>query len=111
MTEALTRKICTPCRGDIPAIEANKAGKLLAQVPEWELVDNATWLRRNFSFDNFRQTLDFVKEVGELAETESHHPVITFGWGFCRIDTQTRKIGGLHENDFILAAKIDQIPD
>jgi len=109
MSETLEQKTCTPCRGGMPALDPDKAGELLSQVPDWGLNDDATWLSREFRFDNFRQTLDFVKQVGELAEEEGHHPDIHFGWGYCRIDTQTKKIKGLHENDFILAAKIDRL--
>ncbi len=109
MSAALSEKTCSACRGGVPSLDPDEAGKLLAEVPEWQLNDNATLLSREFRFDNFRQAMTFAGQVGELAEEQGHHPVITFGWGFCRIETQTRKIHGLHENDFILAAKIDQL--
>ncbi len=109
MPEELQQKTCTPCRGGVPSLEADEAAELLQQVPDWSINEDATWLTREFRFANFREALDFVKQVGELAEGEGHHPVLKFGWGFCRIDTQTKKIKGLHENDFILAAKIDQL--
>ncbi len=84
----------------------------LAQAPAWEVIDDDTKLQRRFKFGNFRATLDFVHQVGELAEVEFHHPLyITFGWGFATIVLQTKKINGLHENDFILAAKISEIAD
>lgn len=108
MTDALKEKVCTPCRGGVPSLEPEEAGKLLQQVPDWELADNASRLRRNFKFSNFRTTLEFVKQIGELAEEQGHHPIITFGWGFCQVDLQTKKIKGLHENDFIMAARIDE---
>lgn len=111
MTEGLKEKACTPCRGGVPPLETEEAGKLLQQVPSWELVDDATRLRRQFKFDNFRSTLEFVKQVGELAEEQGHHPTITFGWGFCQVDLQTKKIKGLHENDFIMAARIDVLAE
>lgn len=107
--EALENKSCTPCRGGIPPLSAGKAAELRKQVPEWRLENDATWLQRAFKFDNFREALEFAKQVGELAEQEGHHPVVQFGWGFCKIDLQTHKIKGLHENDFILAAKIDNL--
>lgn len=107
--ENLTEKTCTPCRGGMPPLEPERAGELLKQVPNWELENEATWLKRTFRFDNFRQALDFAKQVGELAEQEGHHPIVQFGWGFCKIELRTFKIDGLHENDFILAAKIDQL--
>jgi len=111
MTESLATKTCTACRGGVPALEPEAAGEYLRQVPDWRLNEDATWLYREFRFGNFREALEFVKKVGELAEEQGHHPVVRFGWGFCRIDTQTKKIKGLHENDFILAARIDQLLD
>lgn len=73
-------------------------------------MDSDTKIEARFKFKNFRQTLDFVTAVGELAESEFHHPAsINFGWGFCAIVLQTKKIKGLHENDFILATKINEI--
>ena len=76
----------------------------------WSAADGDTKIAGEFRFKNFRQTLDFVTAVGELAESEFHHPVsISFGWGFCTIVLQTKKIKGLHENDFIMAAKINEI--
>lgn len=79
------------------------------QVPGWELNEDGTRIERCFSFGNFRTALDFVNDVGELAEAEGHHPEIHFGWGYCRIEIYTHKIAGLHENDFILAAKINRL--
>jgi 4a-hydroxytetrahydrobiopterin dehydratase len=109
MAEELVHKICTPCRGGIPPLPAEAAQRLLAQTPGWELVQDATRIRRTFRFENFRRTLEFVNRVGALAEEQGHHPVITFGWGFCTIDLQTKKIKGLHENDFIMAARINAL--
>ena len=104
---ALNGKTCTPCRGGVPSLTPQEAAAYRPQTPQWELAENATRIQRTFKFANFRETLEFVKKVGELAEIEGHHPVITFGWGFCTIQLQTKKIKGLHENDFIMAAKID----
>lgn len=82
----------------------------LPQAPGWDPNEDRTKIGAAFRFKNFRQTLEFVKDVGELAETEFHHPLeIVFGWGFCRMTLQTKKIKGLHENDFIMAAKINEI--
>jgi 4a-hydroxytetrahydrobiopterin dehydratase len=107
--EALTSKVCTPCRGGIPPLAPKEAAYYLEQVPEWTLAGNAHHIERTFRFSDFRGALEFVKKVGELAETEGHHPDIEFGWGYCRIRLYTHKIDGLHENDFILAAKIDAL--
>lgn len=109
MTEPLSRKQCTPCQGGIPPLSPDQAAEYLDQVPEWELFDGHTRLRRSFKFQDFRGSLAFVQRAAELAETEGHHPVITFGWGFVTIELQTKKIKGLHENDFIMAAKLDDL--
>ena len=111
MTEAaLARKNCTPCRGGVPPLNPDDVRSLLPQAKGWSATDGDTKIAGEFNFKNFRQTLDFVTAVGELAESEFHHPVsISFGWGFCAIVLQTKKIKGLHENDFIMAAKINEI--
>jgi len=77
------------------------------QVPEWNLVDRETKLQRQFKFGNFVDAMRFAVRVGELAEQEGHHPDITFGWGYCTVLFYSHKIKGLHENDFIMAAKTD----
>ncbi len=111
MTEAaLAQKKCTPCRGGVAPLNSDEVQSSLPQVTGWSAVDGDTKIAGEFRFKNFRQTLDFVTAVGELAESEFHHPVsINFGWGFCSIVLQTKKIKGLHENDFIMAAKINEI--
>lgn len=106
----LSQKACVPCRGGIPPLPAEQVAELLSQVPGWEARDGASAIEARFRFKNFRAALDFVSRVGELAEAEFHHPVsIDFGWGFATIVLQTKKIKGLHENDFIMAAKINEI--
>lgn len=111
MAEELAGKTCVPCKGGIPPLNASEAESFHKQVPKWELTDSATWLRRSFNFKNFAAALDFVNKVGALAEAEGHHPDIAFGWGYADVSLQTHKIKGLHENDFIMAAKIDGIAD
>ena len=66
-------------------------------------------IERTFRFRNFREALDFVQKVGDLAEAEGHHPDISFGWGYATVSLRTKKIKGLHENDFIMATKIDRL--
>lgn len=107
MTESLTGKVCTPCQGGTPPLSAAEAEIFRSETPKWDLTDSATHIRRSFSFDNFVGALDFVNKVGALAEEEGHHPDIALGWGYVDISIHTHKINGLHENDFILAAKID----
>jgi 4a-hydroxytetrahydrobiopterin dehydratase len=105
MTNALSSKTCVPCRGGIPPLTTAEAGAFLTQVPEWTLADDGRRIERSFSFRDFKEALDFVVKVGNLSESEGHHPDISFGWGRVTISWQTKKIKGLHENDFIMAAK------
>jgi 4a-hydroxytetrahydrobiopterin dehydratase len=81
MTETLAEKTCTPCRGGVPPLARDEALRFQAQAPDWELRDEARRIERTFRFHNFREALAFVQQVGELAETEGHHPDISFGWG------------------------------
>ena len=107
MTE-LAGKTCVPCRGDVPPLKGEELEELSRQVPDWEVVDEHR-LRRPFRFKNFREALDFVNRVGELAEEQAHHPDIELGWGRVGITIFTHKIDGLTESDFILAAKVDRL--
>ncbi len=109
MTEALVEKTCTPCRGGVPPLTREQAERLHPHAPQWELLEDAHRIERSFRFRNFREALTFVREVGELAEAEGHHPDVSFGWGYATVSLRTKKIKGLHENDFIMAAKIDRI--
>jgi 4a-hydroxytetrahydrobiopterin dehydratase len=105
MTE-LASKTCVPCRGDVPPLSGAELRDLSRQVPGWEVVDEHH-LKREFRFKNFREALDFVNRVGELAEEQTHHPDIDFGWGRATVKIFTHKINGLTESDFILAAKVE----
>ena len=110
MTSTLAQKTCTPCKGGIAPLPANEVQDLIGQAAGWKAIQDHSKIEGHFSFKNFRAALDFVSEVGELAEREFHHPLsINFGWGYATIVLQTKKIKGLHENDFIMAAKIDDI--
>ena len=109
MTETLAEKTCTPCRGGVPPLARHEAMRFQSQAPEWVLRDDARRIERTFRFRNFREALAFVQGVGELAETEGHHPDISFGWGYATVSLSTKKIKGLHENDFIMASKIDRM--
>ncbi|MGH6874445.1 MAG: 4a-hydroxytetrahydrobiopterin dehydratase [Aestuariivirgaceae bacterium] len=106
---SLAEKTCTPCRGGVPPLNREEAQRLQAQARDWQLLDEASRIERRFSFRNFREALRFVQRVGDIAENEGHHPDIQFGWGYATVSLQTKKIKGLHENDFIMAAKIDQV--
>jgi 4a-hydroxytetrahydrobiopterin dehydratase len=104
----LADKTCVPCRGDVPPLRDEELEELHRQVPGWELVEKHH-LKRNFRFDNFRDALTFVNEVGRIAEKQGHHPDIEFGWGRAEIMIFTHKIDGLTESDFIFAAKVDRL--
>ena len=107
----LAERTCTPCRGGVPPLERDEAEALRTNVKDWELLDDAHRIERRFAFKDFREALCFVVGVGELAEAEHHHPNVSFGWGYATVSLQTKKIKGLHENDFIMAVKIDQLFD
>jgi len=107
MAEDLTAKTCVPCRGGIPPLSEIEARVFARQTPGWELGPKAHHISRTFKFGDFKESLDFVNKVGAIAEAEGHHPDIEFGWGYAKVKSYTHKIDGLHENDFILAAKID----
>ena len=102
----LASKTCVPCRGDVPPLRGTELRELSRQIPGWEVVDEHH-LKREFRFKNFREALDFVNGVGELAEEQAHHPDIDFGWGRVGVTIFTHKIDGLTESDFILAAKVE----
>ena len=109
MALALAEKSCTPCRGGIPPLTDEEAASYHGQAPDWELVDGAKRIERSYRFKNFREAFAFVERAAALAEAEGHHPEITFGWGYATVSLHTKKIKGLHENDFIMAAKLDRI--
>jgi 4a-hydroxytetrahydrobiopterin dehydratase len=106
--ETLAEKTCVPCQGGVPPLRREEAERLRVHSPEWQLVDNGSRIERRFTFRNFRDSLGFVQKVGEMAEAQGHHPDVKFGWGYAEISLQTKKIKGLHENDFIMATKIDR---
>ena len=109
MSSPLADKTCVPCRGGIPPLSFDEAEALRRQALDWELLDRATRIERSYRFKNFREAFDFVERAAALAEAEGHHPDISFGWGYATVSLRTKKIKGLHENDFIMAAKLDRI--
>ena len=109
MEDLLSKKICVPCRGGVPALKEDEITTLLRQIhPEWKVFD-AHHLERKFLFQNFKQGLDFTVAVGEIAEEQGHHPDILLVWGSVTLTLFTHKINGLTESDFIFAAKVDLI--
>jgi 4a-hydroxytetrahydrobiopterin dehydratase len=108
MTEPLADKHCVPCRGGIPPLQGNELEKLHQIVPQWT-VANQHHIHREFQFPDFKEALEFVNQVGALAEEQGHHPDIFLAWGKVEITLWTHKIDGLTESDFIMAAKIDRL--
>ena len=108
MTE-LTQEKCEACREDAPKATEQEIQELHPEVPDWEIQeqDGVKKLERAFSFDDFREALAFTNAVGELAEEEAHHPALLTEWGKVTVTWWTHKIGGLHRNDFVMAAKTD----
>ena len=106
---ALTGKTCVPCQGGIAPLNRDEAAGYMPEVAGWQLSDDADKIEAKFDFPDFKSAIAFVRKVGDLAETEGHHPDITFGWGYASIVFYTHKIKGLHENDFIMAAKVSAL--
>ena len=107
--EILADKVCIPCQGGVPRLDIDEANEMIKNFPDWQLNEDGTRITRNFKFENFKQAQIFANKLGDLAEKEFHHPVITFGWGYCNVTFQTNKIRGLHENDIIMAAKVNDL--
>ena len=108
----LAKKKCVACDGNIPPFDKSEIHKFLKKVDGWEVKSNedkSYYLTKEFKFQNFAESQNFVIKVGNIAEAENHHPDISFGWGYCKVKIFTHAIKGLAESDFILAAKIDKI--
>ena len=108
----LANKKCIPCEGDIPPFDKSEIHKYLKKVDGWDVKkdeNKSFFLFKEFKFKNFKESQNFVNKLGDLAEDQSHHPDISFGWGYCRVKIFTHAIKGLAESDFILAAKIDKL--
>lgn len=106
----LHEKGCIPCQGGLLPLSAEEVAALAPDVPGWQADDDASRLVREFRFETYAQALAFVNAVSVLAEAEGHHPDICFGWGYAKVVLYTHKIHGLHENDFLMAAKINHLP-
>jgi 4a-hydroxytetrahydrobiopterin dehydratase len=108
MTE-LAEQTCTHLAEDTPPLEGDELDDMAEQLADWDVEDDER-IWRLFEFPDFATALAFVNQVGVLAEQQHHHPDINLSWGSVRVELSTHSIGGLSVNDFILAAKIDQIP-
>ncbi len=104
----LFEKKCEPLPEGSDTLSQGQIDELLPQLEGWRVIDGVK-LAKDYSFKGFARALQFVNQVGEIAEGEDHHPDIWFTYGKARLEIQTHSIGGLSENDFILAAKLDRI--
>lgn len=106
----LAKQTCDACQADAPRLSDDEITALQPEVPDWTVVeiDGERRLRRVFTFKDFAQALAFTQKVGELADAADHHPALLTEWGKVTVDWWTHKIGGLHRNDFIMAAQTDQ---
>ena len=110
--EDLANKKCIPCEGGIPSFNIEEIHKYLKKVDGWDVKsddDKIYYLIKEFKFNNFLESQNFINKIGEISESENHHPDIAFGWGYAKIKIHTHAIKGLAESDFILAAKIDRL--
>ena len=107
----LAEQKCVACRGNEPTLTEPQIYQFMPQVPEWQVkeVDGEKRLERVFKFKDFAEAIAFTDRVGAAAEEEGHHPLIVTEWGRVTVQWWTHKIGGLHQNDFIMAAKTDQL--
>ena len=108
----LASKKCIPCEGNIPPFEIEEIHNYLKKVDGWSVKEDVVdgyHLQKDFKFENFLKSQEFVNKIGEIAEREGHHPDIAFGWGYAKVKIFTHAIKGLHESDFVLAAKVDKI--
>jgi 4a-hydroxytetrahydrobiopterin dehydratase len=109
----LTQMHCVPCRGEDPPISEDEMEELKPSIPDWEILErnSVPRLHRTFKFPDFKEALDFTNKIGDLAEREGHHPVITTTWGRVTVEWWTHVIHNLHKNDFIMAAYTDDVYD
>jgi 4a-hydroxytetrahydrobiopterin dehydratase len=107
----LTDKHCTPCEGGVPPLPADQVRALLDKVEGWQLAEDGKRIRRSWTARNFNAAIEFFNRIAALAEQEGHHPDLHLeGYRNVAVELWTHAIGGLSENDFILAAKINQVP-
>ena len=110
MAEDLNQKHCVPCEGGVPPLDSEEVEELLTEVRGWELLEGSPpKIQKKFKFGDFEEAMKFVNDLAKLAETEGHHPDIEISYNMVTIQLYTHAIDGLHENDFILASKIDDL--
>lgn len=108
---ALSRESCAACRADAPKVSDEELKSLISAIPDWaiESRDGVLQLERLFEFPDFANALAFTNRIGEIAEAQGHHPKLTTEWGRVTVTWWSHKIRGLHRNDFVMAAKTDEV--
>ncbi len=111
MSESLAQQTCIPCSGSLPPATAAEIAQYRRQLPQWALIESAgvSQLQRQYQFANFDRALDFTNQVGAIAQVANHHPALLTEWGKVTVTWWTHAINGLHQNDFVMAAKTDEI--
>ena len=109
MTMELKNQKCQACSGNIPKFDEKQISDNLSKLNSWSVNDEQKMIYKKFNFKTFKQALNFTNKVGEIADLEGHHPDISLGWGYSLVMLHTHAIQGLSINDFIIAAKIDEI--
>ena len=109
--EKLNSKTCEACRVDAPHVTQEEMDEWLPQIPDWGMkeINGILRLIRKYTFSDFAHALDFTNKVGEISESEGHHPALLTEWGSVEVSWWSHKMKGLHVNDFIMAAKTDEI--
>jgi 4a-hydroxytetrahydrobiopterin dehydratase len=105
----LATQNCKPCEGGVAPLSKGQIQEWLKAVPDWELTADGRFITREFKFSDYLAALLFVNKLSNIAEDQGHHPDVFFGYGYCKVSFQTHAIDGLYENDFIMAAKIDDL--
>jgi len=108
---SLSQATCEACQAGAPTVTDEELAQLMSQIPDWApiVVDGVMQLQREYKFKNFKLALAFTNTLGDIAEAEFHHPGILTEWGKVTVTWWTHAIGGLHRNDFIMAAKTDDL--
>ena len=109
MTKELKNQKCQACSGNTPKFDEKQISDNLSKLNSWSVNDEQKMIYKKFNFKTFKQALNFTNKVGEIADLEGHHPDISLGWGYSLVMLHTHAIQGLSINDFIIAAKIDEI--
>lgn len=107
----LKSQSCVPCSGKLPPAANEEIAKMQQQIPQWQVKENqgTKYIERTYSFPDFKEAIAYTDAVGEIAEAEGHHPLLTTEWGKVTVAWWTHAINGLHQNDFVMAAKCDSL--